>query len=156
MPLQPRRHAIQLRDSRGSGGSLVKVGHGTLRLSHAGNSYTGGTKLEAGTLDVAALGALGPGDVTFAGHAKLEIQNAALSGHVFGNHIDAFARHDFIDLAGLKFHAGATATFHSATDRLAVHSGNVTDKLTLVSPAGHHFGTAGDGHGGTDVFLLHA
>ena len=138
----------------GSGGSLVKVGPGTLRLSHAGNSYSGGTTLVAGTLDVAAVGAVGPGAVTFAGHAKLEIENAALAAHVFGNAIDAFARHDILDLAGLKFHAGATATYHKANHHLTVHSGTVTDTLTLLSPHGHLFGTANDGHGGTDVLLF--
>ena len=60
------------------------------------------------------------------------------------------------DLTGLHFHAGATATYHTATDRLTIHSGHATDRLTLVSPLGHHFGTATDGHGGTDVFLRHA
>ena len=36
----------------GSGASLVKVGPGTLKLSNAGNTYTGGTILEAGRLDL--------------------------------------------------------------------------------------------------------
>ena len=49
----------------GSGASLVKVGHGTLTLSHAGNTYSGGTTLEAGTLDLAAVGAAGPGAIAF-------------------------------------------------------------------------------------------
>jgi autotransporter-associated beta strand protein len=31
----------------GTGGSLVKMGHGTLKLSHAGNTYSGGTTLKA-------------------------------------------------------------------------------------------------------------
>jgi len=139
-----------------TGASLVKVGHGTLKLSHAGNTYSGGTILEAGTLDAAALRAVGTGDVTFAGAATLKIDNAALSAHHFGNAIDAFARHDVLDLAGLKFHAGATATYHKASHHLSVHSGTITDTLTLMSPHGTHFAVAGDGHGGSDVFLLHA
>jgi autotransporter-associated beta strand protein len=139
----------------GVGASLVKVGPGTLKLSNAGNTYSGGTIVEAGRLDIAAVGAAGTGAITFAGVTKLEIENAALSGHHFSNDIDAFARHDFLDLAGLKFHTGAAATYHKASDRLTVHSGHVTDALTLDSPHGHHFGTASDGHGGTDVFLLH-
>jgi len=137
-----------------TGGSLVKVGHGTLRLSHVGNTYSGGTILEFGKLDVAATGAAGTGAITFAGRATLEIENAALPGHHFGNKVDAFARHDIIDLAGLRFHAGATATYHKANHHLTVHSGTVTDTLTLLSPHGHLFGTANDGHGGTDVLLF--
>ena len=139
----------------GTGASLVKVGPGALRLSHPGNTYSGGTILEAGKLDVAAPGAAGTGAITFAGRATLEIENAALPGHHFGNAIDAFARHDIIDLAQLKFHAGATATYHKANHHLTVHSGTVTDTLTLISPHGTHFIVASDGHGGSDV-LLHA
>jgi autotransporter-associated beta strand protein len=138
-----------------SGASLFKVGPGTLRLSHAGNTYSGGTFLAGGKLDVAAVGAVGPGAITFAGNATLKIENMALTAHHFDNAIDLFARHDFIDLAGLKFHAGASATYHKANHHLTVHSGTVTDTLTLVSPHGAHFIVAGDGHGGTDV-LLHA
>jgi len=142
--------------SGNNGASLVKVGHGTLRLSHAGNTYSGGTILEFGKLDVAAVGAAGTGAITFAGRATLEIDNAALPGHHFGTAIDAFAKHDVIDLAGLKFHAGATATYHRGNHHLTVHSGTVTDTLTLNSPYGTHFAVASDGHGGTDVLLFHA
>jgi len=140
----------------GSGASLVKVGPGTLKLSHARNTYGGGTILEAGKLDIAAVGAAGPGAISFAGRATLAIENAALSGHVFGNAIDSFARHDVLDLAGLKFRAGAKATYHKANHHLTVHSGHVTDTLTLFSPHGTHFATASDHHGGTDVFLFFA
>ena len=64
--------------------------------------------------------------------------------------------HDFLDLTGLHFHAGATAKYHPATEVLDVHSGHRTDKLTLVSPHGTHFEAASDHHGGTDVFLVFA
>jgi autotransporter-associated beta strand protein len=139
----------------GSGASLVKVGHGALKLSHAGNTYSSGTTLKAGTLDLAAFGAAGPGAITFAGAATLKIEKGALSGHVFGNLIDFFGKHDVIDLTGLAFHAGATATYHAASHHLAVHSGSVTDTLTLLSPLHTHFEAISDGHGGTDL-LLHA
>jgi autotransporter-associated beta strand protein len=141
-------------------GGLVKVGPGTLKLSGAGNTYAGGTILEAGALDVAAPGAAGPGAITFATVGKtkatLNIDNSALSAHHFGNPIDNFAKHDFLDLTGLHFHAGATATYHKANHHLTVHSGGVTDVLTLLSPHGTHFATASDHHGGTDVFLVFA
>jgi autotransporter-associated beta strand protein len=121
----------------GSGASLYKVGPGTLKLSHAGNTYTGGTILGAGKLDLAAPGGTGPGAITFASVGKtkatLEIDNAALSIHHFANPIDNFAKHDGLDLSGLKFYPGAKAKYHSATDALTVHSGHVTDILTLVS-----------------------
>jgi hypothetical protein len=79
-----------------------------------------------------------------------------LIGHVFANPIDFFSKHDVLDLAGLRFHAGATATYHKANHHLAIHSGGVTDTLTLLSPHGTHFATASDHHGGTDVFLVFA
>jgi autotransporter-associated beta strand protein len=138
----------------GIGASLVKVGNGTLKLSGAGNTYSGGTTLEAGALDLAAVGAAGPGAISFAGPATLTIENSALSAHHFGNPIDFFAKHDVLDLTGLKFHAGATAIYHKAAHTLTVHSGHVTDTLTLLSPLGAHFHAATDHHGGTDVFLV--
>jgi hypothetical protein len=76
------------------------------------------------------------------------IGNAALSGHVFTtNNIDFFGKHDVLDLTGLKFHKGATAKYHPATDILDVHSGLVTDILTLFAPLGTHFVAAKDGPG---------
>jgi autotransporter-associated beta strand protein len=135
------------------GASLVKVGIGTLTLSHAGNTYSGGTTLERGGLEVAAVGAAGTGDIEFAGKAKLKIDNAALSSHVFANSIDLFGKTDILDLTGLKFHPGASARYHAANEHLRVHSGHVTDILTLVSPHGTHFTVANDGHGGTKVVL---
>ena len=141
----------------GSGASLVKVGLGTLTLSHAGNTYSGGTTLIRGTLDLAAVGAAGTGAITFvAGKQILKIENGALLGHHFGNEIDFFGRHDVLDLTSLRFHPGATAKYHAFNDTLKVHSGHVTDILTVDAPQGTHFATAGDGHGGTDVFLVFA
>jgi autotransporter-associated beta strand protein len=143
----------------GVAASLVKVGHDTLKLSGANNTYSGGTTIEQGAFEVAAIGAAGTGPISFEsmGKAKatLEIDNAALSGHVFAtNKIDNFGKHDFLDLPGLHFHAGATAKYHPATEVLAVRSGHGTDKLTLVSPHGTHFEAASDHHGGTEVFLV--
>jgi autotransporter-associated beta strand protein len=139
--------------SGGSGASLVKVGKGTLKLSHAHNTYSGGTKLKDGGLDIAAVGAAGTGAISFAGTATLKIEKAGFSGHAFDNLIDAFGTHDVIDLAGLTFHKGASATWHAASHHQTVKSASVTDTLTLHSPAGTHFDVAGDGHGGTKVTL---
>lgn len=144
----------------GSGASLVKVGPGTLTLSHAGNTYSGGTTLEAGMLDLAAVGAAGTGAITFtAGPQKLKIENGALSPlshHVYANPIDFFGKGDVLDLSGLHFHPGAKATYHAASHHLIVNSGGVTDTLTLLEPLRTHFIVASDHHGGTDVLLFHA
>jgi hypothetical protein len=61
-----------------------------------------------------------------------------------------------LDLTGLRFHAGASARYNPLNDHLRVHSGHVTDILTLDSPHGTHFTATNDGHGGTDVFLVFA
>jgi autotransporter-associated beta strand protein len=148
-------------DDGGFNGSLVKVGHGKLTLSGANNAYSGGTTIEQGAFEVAAGGAAGTGLISFANTSKakvdLEIDNAALSGHVFAsNAIDFFGKHDFLDLTGLHFHPGATAKYHKSTHVLAVHSGSVTDTLTLNFPHGTHFAAASDHHGGTEVFLVFA
>ncbi|WFU69545.1 autotransporter domain-containing protein [Bradyrhizobium sp. CB2312] len=45
-------------DINGAGGSLVKIGSGTLTLSGT-NAYTGGTTINAGTLKIAGAGTLG-------------------------------------------------------------------------------------------------
>ena len=102
---------------------------------------------------MAAVGAAGTGPIAFLGHATLKIDNAALSGHVFVNEIALLAQGDALDLSGLKFHPGAKAKYHPATETLTVHSGHVTDTLTLLSPHGTHFIAANDGHGGTKVTL---
>jgi hypothetical protein len=109
--------------------------------------------LQAGTLDIATVGAVGTGAIIFAGKATLKIENAAFSGHVFANPIDFFAKHDVLDLPGLKYHVGAISKYHPASDLLTVHSGHFTDTFTLLSPAGTHFATVKDGHGGTKVTL---
>ena len=140
--------------------NLIKSGLGTLILS-ADNAYSGGTILKAGTLEVAAqfasgTGSLtGTGSITFAGTATLKIANSAFSnlfGHIFfGAPIDIFGKHDILDLTGLHFRHGATATYDN--NDLFVHSGSLTYGLILLSPHGTHFAVANDGHGGTKVTL---
>ena len=117
--------------------------------------------MKAGTLEVAAqfasgTGSLtGTGSITFAGTATLKIANSAFSnlfGHIFfGAPIDIFGKHDILDLTGLHFRHGATATYDN--NDLFVHSGSLTYGLILLSPHGTHFAVANDGHGGTKVTL---
>jgi autotransporter-associated beta strand protein len=142
-------------------GELIKFGAGTLALSHA-NTYSGGTALDAGTLDVAALGAAGSGAITFAhGSETLKIENAALANHNFGNAIVDFNKSDVIDLTGLAFAPGTTASYNARTGILTVTTHSVadtlthgiTDTLTLVHPAGHSFEVVNDGNGGTAILL---
>jgi hypothetical protein len=59
-------------------------------------------------------------------------EHAAFSSDVFGNLINAFGNQDILDLRGLHFHAGATATYHKVTHDLTVHGRSVIDTLTLT------------------------
>jgi outer membrane autotransporter protein len=56
---------------QGTGGSLTKTGSGTLTLS-GNNGYTGGTRLQQGTLAVGSNTALGSGTLTLSGGSTLQ------------------------------------------------------------------------------------
>ena len=58
---------------------LVLSGAGDVILG-AANSYSGGTSLQSGTLELAAIGAVGSGVVSFAGSATLRLDTGALGG----------------------------------------------------------------------------
>lgn len=132
----------------GTAGILEKTGAGTLVLSHANNTYSGGTTIDAGTLELGAVGAAGTGSITFVGGtATLQIDGTTMPT----NTIASFADGDIIDLRGLTFHSGATATFNAGT--LTVTSNSVVETLTLSNPAKTYFFAFSDGHGGTDVEL---
>jgi autotransporter-associated beta strand protein len=84
--------------SEGSVGIDIS-GSGTLVLS-AANTFTGGTTLAGGTLDLAHAGAAGSGSITFStgADATLKIE----SGNTPANLIDGFTLGETIDLAGTR------------------------------------------------------
>jgi autotransporter-associated beta strand protein len=69
--------------------ALQKTGDGTLVLGNAGNSYAGGTIINAGTVSVASNGALGAlgGGVSFTGNSTLQFTANVTSARTVG--IDA-------------------------------------------------------------------
>ena len=70
----------------GTTGSLVQQGTGNLILTNAGNTYTGGTVISAGTLSVADSGALAPtGAVTLSGTGTFDITNSTNPTTTIGN-----------------------------------------------------------------------
>src|SRR5262249_44402214 len=132
-------------------GIFVKTGTSNWTLTGTTTAATS-WQIQAGTLDVATLGAAGTGAITFGnGSATLDIDNAALSNHSFQNSIANFHQGDVIDLTGLKFAAGASVSYSSASNTLKVTSDGVTDTLTLVAPAGTNFKVVRDGNGGTEI-----
>ncbi len=68
--------------SGGVGGSLTKIGTGTLSLTNS-NTYTGGTLINVGTLVGGADGALGRGNVSLtASSVTLTLQNGATNNYI--------------------------------------------------------------------------
>jgi fibronectin-binding autotransporter adhesin len=111
-------------DGTGGAGGLVVNGAGTVTLEN-GNTYTGGTTLDAGTLEIGQSGSLGSGGVTFAGAATLEIVSEADPL----NTISGFNSSDTIDLLGFD-PTTTSANMNYSTDVLTVtdHNG---DTVTL-------------------------
>ncbi|HEY0908744.1 MAG TPA: Hint domain-containing protein, partial [Bradyrhizobium sp.] len=76
-------------DNGGTPGELVKTGAGTLVLNPTGgsNSYSGGTTIQAGILELGSATAAGSGVITFNGTATLAIDGTTMPTNV----IDGFA-----------------------------------------------------------------
>jgi hypothetical protein len=121
---------------------------GFVRLSHAGNSYSGGTLLDGGAnLRVAALGAAGTGAISFGtGSAIL----AVAPGVTLANTIDGFQAGDQIVLAG---RAATAATWTNGV--LTVENGSTAvASLHLVGDyATQAFAVAGNGKGDSVVIV---
>ncbi|HSS86120.1 MAG TPA: autotransporter-associated beta strand repeat-containing protein, partial [Reyranella sp.] len=133
-------------------GAFDQAGTGTTVLTQA-NSYSGGTLLHAGTLELAALGAAGSGAIAFEDGAQtLRIDHAALDHGHLGNTIEDFGAGDTIDLAGI---GKATQAVLSADNVLTI-SGRASGTITLqldshAYASGFNFELTSDGHGGTNV-----
>jgi autotransporter-associated beta strand protein len=147
-------------DQAGSGGTganattaaLVDDGAGTVILG-ATDTYSGGSTLEGGgTLELNASGAAGSGTISFStGYGKLEIESAAFTnGNTFSNTVNDFVAGDVVDLAGLAFHSGASATVSASV--LKVVSNGVTNSVNLSSSASS-FAVLQDAGTGTDVIV---
>ena len=97
-----------------SAGSLVVDGQGTATLK-SGNTFTGGTTLESGTLEVGQSNSIGTGGITFAGAATLKVDLEADPQ----NTIAGFTFNDTIDLVGFDG-AHTSAIMNVNTDVLTV------------------------------------
>ncbi len=134
-------------------GSVIQSGSGTTILS-AQNSYSGGTGLESGTLDVAALHGAGTGGITFgSGVQTLQIENAALDNGDFSNVIYGFEAGDRIDLTGID---GATSA--DLVGNVLTISGGASGPVTIhldpsQSFSGEYFHLSSDGGSGLYVTM---
>jgi Ca2+-binding RTX toxin-like protein len=90
-----------------------------------------------------------------AGAEILRIENAALSVNVFGPAIHGFGGGNEIDLPGLPFVPGASATYNNSLHTLSVTNGLATIALNSVSVSASNtnFAVIPDGSGGSDVVL---
>jgi hypothetical protein len=140
--------------TQGSTG-IVKTGAGTVILTGT-NTYTGGTAINAGTLDIASAGNIGTGAVSFGAAAvMLKLTTTPASGSTFGDALTGFATGGTVDLQNLAFTPGATAVASGTT--LTLTDGATIEKFTLsTAPAiGTRFYAFADtANGGTDVTSL--
>ena len=140
----------------GLGAELVKTGAGALVLDPAGgpSTYTSGTTIDGGTLELAAQGAAGTGAITFNGAETLQIDAAAqpASGGTFANAIADFGAGDTIDLRGFALATGAgQETLGFAGNSLTIGNGVASETLTLAGALPSAVLAEGDGNGGTDL-----
>lgn len=136
-------------------GLLDQAGTGTTVLSQT-DSYTGGTTLHAGTLELAALDAAGTGAITFeSGAQTLTIDKAALDHGHLDNTIDGFGVGDTIDLAGIGKATKATLSADNVLSITGGNSGTITLQLDSHAYAsGLNYQLASDGHGGTKISVV--
>ncbi len=138
-------------------GSVIIAGAGTVVLAPkdasgaaTANTYAGGTALNGGTLELAQNDSAGTGAITF-GTAPATLRlDAAPPSEAFGDTLTSVAVGDTLDLRGLGFAAGATATVAGST--LTVTSASTSENFTLSNPLTTTFSATSDNAGGTLVF----
>jgi hypothetical protein len=135
-------------------GVLEKTGGGTLVLA-AIDTYSGGSTLAGGKLEIAAGASAGTGDITFQSGAELIVDGGAMPANV----IDNFALLDTIDLSAI---GGATVQSYGtdAHDDLVVNLAGTSGGLpvdvqlafaptTVGQSLSGTFSTVSDGQNGT-------
>ena len=135
-------------DGSAAGGSVVVDGAGTVTLGGA-NTFTGGTTLDAGILELEANNSAGSGAITFGSASAMLRLDATLSGGTttFANALTNLVVGDRIDLEGLQFESGTTTTTFSGST-LTVTNGTATESFTLSNPATANFLVTADNTGG--------
>ena len=139
-----------------SGSTLINGGTVTVAgtLVQSGTWVNdGGSIVDAGLLWIAAGETLGGGTVTFSGSGALQDDTLRDSG--LSSMDSAIANFDVgneLDLRGLSYLTGATATF--ADGVLTVSSGGNSVRITLTTPMVTQFMASSDGEGGTEVHAV--
>ena len=138
-----------------NGGTLDVLNQGTANAStiHRGatelveaGGVVGATTIAGGTLDLKA-GAISDDAITFSGQGTLKIEQKLVSGSsTFASQIKGIALGDPIDLSGLSYTSGATATVSGS--KLTVSNGTASETFTLADTSVTRFGITKDGSGG--------
>jgi hypothetical protein len=147
-------------DQSGSGGTGSLAGAGSVIISGAGlveltadNTYSGGTTINAGTLEIGTSGSVGAGRISFgAPDVTLRIDAALTSGSTYQNTLHGLTGGDTIDLSGVAFVSGATATIVGST--LEVVDGAFTQHFALTAANATAAHVSRDLTGGTQVDVL--
>jgi autotransporter-associated beta strand protein len=129
------------------GGEVVQDGSGVTVLTQT-SSYTGGTFLDGGTLELQLPDSAGTGTITFlsGGAAGLQIDGAAMPS----NQITGFSELDNIDLRGVS----ANGWSYSGGVLTLLNGAATVGQLHLTTLfTNPDFGLASDGAGGTVVHL---
>ena len=140
-------------------GELIKIGAGTLVLGDQSlpDNYTGGTVIDAGTLEIGS-GSTVVGSVTFAGNAAtLRLDSGA--NQIGGGEITGAAVGDAIDLRFASFAAGERAVWSQGAGGggLSLDSANgaTLASLNLTGNfAPQQFTALSDGSGGTLIDIV--
>ncbi len=141
--------------------SVMIEGQGTVALD-AWNTYSGGTLIDGGNLEVGATHAAGSGNITFeqgtTGTLKIDPAVTQLANAIAG-----FSQGDSIDLAGVAWSAGTSAQVAgtvttpagtSVTEvRISGPDGKQVQLLFQGLPSNSSFVTSSDGQGGTTLTL---
>ena len=119
--------------------------HGATEFVEAGG-IAGATTIAGGMLDLKA-GAIADDAIIFSGQGMLRIEQKLVAGaSTFASQIKGIALGDEIDLSGLSYTDGATATVSGST--LMVSNGTASETFTLADTSITHFGITKDGTGG--------
>ncbi|MDA9434065.1 hypothetical protein [Bradyrhizobium sp. CCBAU 51627] len=138
-----------------NGGTLDVLDQGTANAStiHLGatelvetGGIAGATTLAGGTLDLKA-GAISDDAITFSGQGTLKLEQKLVSGPAtFASQIKGVSLGDRIDLSGLAYTTGATATISGS--KLTVSNGMASEIFALADTSVTHFGIVQDSSGG--------